>query len=72
MDTREYAEGDPRYHASVTQNKLRELISHLREDVSKVNDPKAKALFETAAEVLTGLKTAFKHYEQKSEEAWRG
>jgi hypothetical protein len=34
-------------------------------------EPKAQALFETAAEVLTGLVKAFDDYEKKSEEAWR-
>ena len=31
----------------------------------------SKAMFETAAEVLTGLKKAFSDYEQKNESAWR-
>lgn len=32
---------------------------HAREDVGKIEDPKAQALFETTAEVLTGLITAY-------------
>lgn len=48
-----------------------DLISHLRDDVSKVQDPQAKALFETAAEVIQGLSKAFKHFEQNSVEAWK-
>jgi hypothetical protein len=44
---------------------------HAREDVGQIEDPKAQALFETTAEVLTGLITAYDHYEQKSEAAWR-
>jgi hypothetical protein len=43
----------------------------LHTDIGKISDPKAEALFETAAEVLTGLNTAFEHYEQKAEEVWR-
>ena len=50
---------------------LRQLIEHLREDVGKVTEPKAQALFETSAEVLTGLVKAFDDYERKSEAAWR-
>jgi hypothetical protein len=46
------------------------IITHLRADEGKVQDPKAQALFETTAEVLTGLETAFEHYEQQ-EPAWR-
>ena len=48
-----------------------QLIEHLREDVGKVTEPKAQALFETSAEVLTGLVKAFDDYEKKSEAAWR-
>jgi hypothetical protein len=49
----------------------RELIDHLSEDVQKIDEPRAKALFETSAEVLGGLKKAFHDYESKSEPAWR-
>jgi hypothetical protein len=42
---------------------------HLREDIGKVQEQKAQALFETAAEVLGGLRTAFDHYEHKAEPA---
>jgi hypothetical protein len=50
---------------------LDELIHHLREDVAKVNEPKAQALFETSAEVLSGLHTAFKHYERGTQAGMR-
>ena len=62
---------DPRVHAANVRGEFTTLIQHLREDVKKVEDAKGQALFETAAEVLTGLEAAFKHYEQKSEDAWR-
>jgi hypothetical protein len=62
---------DPRPHIANVRGEFRELIEHLREDVKKMDDPKAQALFETAAEVLGGLDTAFKHYEGKSETAWK-
>lgn len=48
---------------------LDELVQHLRQDSGKVDEPKAQAVFETAAEVLVGLKTAFEHYERGSEAA---
>ena len=51
--------------------RLEEIIAHLREDVSKVDEPKFQAMFETAAEVLGGLKKAFDDYEQKTEQAWK-
>jgi hypothetical protein len=50
---------------------LSETISHLRADLNRIEEPKAQALFETAAEVLTGLRTAFQHYEGGTEEAMR-
>jgi hypothetical protein len=44
-------------------------MQHIREDITKVNDPKAQALFETSAEVLGGLITAYEHFEQRNEAA---
>ncbi len=51
--------------------KLDKLSQELRKDIGKIEDPKGQALFETAAEVLSGLTTAFEHYGSESEEAWR-
>jgi hypothetical protein len=65
------AESDPLYHTERIKQMLTETADHCREDVGKIDDPPAKALFETTAEVLNGLKTAFDHYEQRSEEAWK-
>jgi hypothetical protein len=62
---------DPRRHTANIKQSLISTIGHLREDVNQVDDPRAKALFETTAEVLTGLVTAFEHYEQGSEPAWK-
>lgn len=66
-----YADSDPRHHTDKIKGMLRDTMDHVREDVSKVSDPKAQALFETSAEVLGGLITAYEHFEQKSEPAWR-
>jgi hypothetical protein len=65
------ASKDPRAHTANVRKEFRELIEHLHDDVNKIDEPKAQALFETAAEVISGLETAFKHYEEKSEEAWK-
>ena len=62
---------NPIHHTQKIKAQLRQLIEHLREDVGKVTEAKAQALFETSAEVLTGLAKAFDDYEQKGEEAWR-
>ena len=65
------SENNPIHHTQKIKAQIRQLIDHLRQDVGKVTEPKAQALFETSAEVLTGLVKAFDDYEKKSEEAWR-
>jgi len=65
------ASKDPRAHTANVRKEFRDLIDHLRGDIDKISEPKAQALFETTAEVISGLDTAFKHYEEKSEKAWK-
>jgi hypothetical protein len=62
---------EPQAHTKNIRGEFRALIQHLRDDVKRVDEPQARALFETAAEVITGLDTAFQHYEEKSEQAWK-
>ncbi len=50
---------------------MRQLIDHPHADVGKGAEPKAQALFETSAAVLTGLAKAFDDYEKRGEEAWQ-
>lgn len=66
----EYNESDPRRHTTKIKKQLSDLVNHLREDERKVDDPKARALFEVTAEVLTGLRKAFDDYEDQAL-AWR-
>jgi hypothetical protein len=47
---------------------LNAVVRHCREDVEKVADPKAQAIFETTAEVLDGLITAYRRYERELED----
>lgn len=61
---------DPRHHTQQMQQRLQELMNHLREDIDKVDEPQLKAMFETSAEVLGGVKKAFSDYEKKNENAW--
>lgn len=55
--------------------KIKELLvqarEHAGEDVGRVTDPRAQALFETTAEVLKGLITALDHFENGTEMAWK-
>ena len=62
---------DPIHHTQKIKAQMSQLIEHLRGDAGKVTEPKAQALFETSAEVLTGLVKAFGDYERRNEEAWR-
>ena len=64
-------EHDPRHHTAKIEDMLNGVIAHAREDVSKVEDPHARALFEATAEVLAGLVKAYEHFDQRSEKAWR-
>jgi hypothetical protein len=70
-DRAQYPENDPRHHTLKIKKMLHDSMQHIRSDVAKVTDPKAQALFETSAEVLGGLITAYDHFEQRSEAAWK-
>ncbi|HEY6901280.1 MAG TPA: hypothetical protein VI233_11575 [Puia sp.] len=61
---------NPAVHTNNIKKEFSMLVSHLREDVNKVEDPAARALFETSAEVISGLEKAFTDYERKTEPAW--
>ena len=53
------------------QQMLEATANHCREDIAKISEPKAQALFETTAEVLIGLKTAYEHYSVGEESGMR-
>jgi hypothetical protein len=71
MKTQSLETADPKTHARNIQRMLNELIDHVRDDVERVSEPKAQVLFETTAEVLIGLRTAYEHYETGAEKAMR-
>jgi cytoplasmic iron level regulating protein YaaA (DUF328/UPF0246 family) len=71
METRKSDSSNPLEHTANIKKEFEGLIQHLREDISKVDDIQAKALFEVSAEVLGGLRKAFEDFESKNEEAWR-
>jgi hypothetical protein len=62
---------NPLDHTANIKKEFAALKDHLREDVKKVDDPSAKALFEVYAEAIGGLEKAFTDYEQKNEPAWK-
>jgi len=65
------AEKSPQHHIQKMKKRLEETVTHLRQDIGKVDEPQLAAMFETSAEVLTGLVKAFDDYEKKNEAAWR-
>jgi hypothetical protein len=69
MNTQILDSRDPKVHARNVQQMLSEVITHLRGDLERFDEPNAQALFETGAEVLTGLRTAFEHYETGAKKA---
>jgi hypothetical protein len=63
-----YIEDNPRYHLVKMRGMLHDVMRHCREDMDKIGEPKAQALFETTAEVLNGLITTYSRYETEVEE----
>ena len=61
---------DPLVHSVNIKKEFTKLSEHLREEVEKLNDQQANALFEVSAEVIDGLEKAFEDYERKNESAW--
>jgi hypothetical protein len=65
------SEKNPLHHTQRMKKRLEETVTHLRQDIGKVDEPQLAAMFETTAEVLKGLIKAFDDYEKKNEAAWR-
>ncbi len=70
-DTASEQTGEPRTHSENIQHRLTDLIDHLHTDIERVREPRFQALLETGAEVLTGLRSAFRHYDEGKETAWK-
>jgi hypothetical protein len=67
----QYPETDPRHHTAKMGHAMRGLMQHLRDDAATVQEPRARVLFETSAEVLGALAKAFDDYERREEPAFR-
>jgi hypothetical protein len=50
---------------------LHDAETYLRDGAALGDDPQARALFETAAEVLRGLMKALDDYQRGTEPAWK-
>jgi hypothetical protein len=71
MKTTPEETSDPKVHARNVHGMLTEIVDHLRQDIDRIDEPKGQALFETGAEVLIGLRTAFDHYATGAEKAMK-
>jgi hypothetical protein len=47
------------------------IAEQTREEASQVDNPRARALFETTAEVLHGLASVYEDFEARTEQAWQ-
>ena len=56
---------NPLEYTANIREQFSELIFHLREDVSKVKDPRARNLFKISAKVISRLQKAFTDYEER-------
>ena len=62
---------DPKVHSQNIQRILDDLVAQTRHDVDHITEPRFQALLETTAEVLIGLRTAFRDYSEGKEKAWK-
>ena len=60
----------PQQHAQRIEHMLQQARQECKDDIGRVSDPKAQALFETEAEALAGLCKALRDYQQRSEPVW--
>jgi hypothetical protein len=67
----QYTEDNPKYYTSRYIGQLNDLVNEMRKDERNLEDPKARALVETCAEVLSCLKNAYEDYDAGIEAAWR-
>jgi hypothetical protein len=61
---------DPRYKTRLMEKPFKQTIVDLRGEIKALEDPRARALFETAAEVIGGLEKAFREDDKRDELAW--
>jgi hypothetical protein len=63
-----HGNGDDLYQTTMeARSKLYDLITYFRKTASSTNDPKARAIFTFAAEVVAGLARAFRAFQKQLE-----
>jgi hypothetical protein len=71
MEMNQLPSPNPLEHAKNIENILSSLKDLCRSETDVFDDPKAKALLETTAEVLAGLERAFHEFLAKNEDVWK-
>ncbi len=59
-------------HSSTVQHSLTDLVHQVRKEIEQVEDPRFKAILETTAEVLIGLRKTYEDYSEGKEKVFRG
>jgi hypothetical protein len=62
---------DPKVHTAFMRQALKDVVDHLRRDIDEVHEPRARAMFETSAEVLQGLIKTYEDYDAGKEVAFK-
>jgi hypothetical protein len=62
---------DPKVHTQKIRKMLLDTVQQARNEIVEIEEPRARALFETSAEVLVGLAKAYEDYETGNEPVWR-
>jgi hypothetical protein len=70
MDFQTTESDNPKNHVQDVEKNISQLIELCRAEIKLVKEPKAKVLFETTAEVLSGLEKAFSDYQSENVGAW--
>jgi len=68
MDNKTTGKADEQVRAC--ERRLEDLRVHLRAEIARSREPRMQAMFETAAEVLSGLEKAFHDYQEHRETAF--
>lgn len=58
-------ESDPHHHTAKIATMLDAVMKHVRRDISKVTDERARTLFVTTADVLDGLLRAYDEFDAR-------
>lgn len=61
---------NPKEHVQMIEQKITVLKKLCQDEIRLLKEPKAKALLETSADVLSGLEKAFSDYQSENEGAW--